>query len=316
MLLQPQVSEAQRRGGGLRGGGRGYGLGRGGYGGYSRGYSNYGYNRGYGGYNRGYGGYGLGGYGLGGYGLGGYGGYGLLGGGGFGYGLGTGLGLGLLSGGRGYGGYGGYGGGYGGSYGGGYGGSGYYSSGYGSPAYSSGYTYSPGAYAYGGTTSSYQSFYPPETTTGSAGADPNAVHIMVVVPQDSAQVLIDGNTTRQTGHEREFVTEMSPGTTGTYHITARWNENGQPREETRDVRVRPGLWQVVDFNQSLGTASSNPVPRELTNPAAPAVGTNPNPVTPAVNPTDGVRNPMPPVVVPQRQNPAPLPPTTSGEPRQ
>jgi uncharacterized protein (TIGR03000 family) len=305
VLLQPQMSEAQRRGGG----GRGYGLGRGGYGGYSRGFYNRGYyNRGYGlgygglgygGYGLGYGGYGLGGYGgyglgYGGYGLGGYGGYGLLGG----YGLGSGLGLGLLSRGWGYGGYGGSG----------------YSSSYVSPyyAYTPGYTYSPGYYTYGGTTGSYQSFYPPETMTGSVGASPNEVHLLVVVPEDNAQVLIDGNPTRQTGHEREFVTEMNPGTAGIYHVTARWKENGQAHEETRDVRVRPGAWRVVDFNQSLGTTTTNPAPRQVT---TPAVGTKRSTVTPAANATDGVPNPMPPLATPPNPRPGTAPPAATGEPR-
>jgi len=187
VLLQPQVSEAQRRGllRGMRG--------NSGYGG--RGYGNYGYG-GYGGSGYGYPGYG--------YGTGlGYGGYGM----GRGYGMGT------------------------------------YGSGYGGTNYG----YSPGM------PQSSQSFYPPAT---GATNSPNEVHLKVLVPDPNARVLIDGSPTTQTGPEREFVTEMQPGTSGTYLIKARWTANGQPREEVRNVPVQPGAWRVVDFTRPQG--GSNP----------------------------------------------------------
>jgi len=309
LLLSPQVSEAQRRGGGFRGR---VGISRGGWGGYGGGYRGGYIGRGYGGY--GYRGLGYGGLGYGGSGLG-YGGlgYGGLGYGGFGYGLG-GLGfggLGLGYGRYGYGGYGGYGGSYGG-YGGSYGYPSYgYSSYYAAPGYSYGSTYSPAVSPYSGTTQASQSFYP-SSTSGNivpAGGVPslrsNQVRVLVVVPNPNAQVLFDGNPTRQRGTEREFVTEMAPGTKGTYQVTARWTENGQMHEETRNVRVRAGQGRVVDFNQSLGTASINPTPRPAVNvdvrgtprPAneelspAPAPAPNPAPANPAPRDDSLNRNP-------------------------
>jgi uncharacterized protein (TIGR03000 family) len=163
---------------------------------------------------------------------------------------------GLLRGSRGNSGYGGWGYGYGGY--GAYGGPGYGYPGYGTGT--SGYGYGGMNYGYGpGMPQSSQSFYPPQN--GSADS-PNAVHIKVVVPDPNTQVLIDGSPTKQTGNEREFVTEMKPGTSGTYDIKARWTANGQPREEVRNVSVQPGAWRVVDFTRSQGSnpGATNRVP--------------------------------------------------------
>ena len=192
-----------------------------------------------------------------------------------------------------------FGGGYRGGYGGGYGNWGYGGGGYGMPGYRGyygsnlgyglvgpGYSYGFGGPIYSGMNSlyggpvysgmnywgsnyavnpgvaqQYQSFYPPETGSQSAA---NEARVRVLVPDPSAKVLIDGNSTRQSGREREFVTEMQPGSTGTYHIQARWTENGQPREETRDVQVQPGRTQFVDFTRPQGGA--NPGGRQTSPP--------------------------------------------------
>jgi uncharacterized protein (TIGR03000 family) len=100
---------------------------------------------------------------------------------------------------------------------------------------------------------SYQSFYPPQL--GMQGS-PNEVRLVVRVPDPNAQVIIDGNPTRQTGLEREFVSEMQPGSSGTYQVKVRWTENGRTREQTRNVPVRPGQQQVVNITQAQG--GSNP----------------------------------------------------------
>jgi uncharacterized protein (TIGR03000 family) len=125
----------------------------------------------------------------------------------------------------------------------GYGNYGY--GGYGYPGYGQG-TYfgnTPGGMQ------SYQSMYPPQL--GMQGS-PNETRLLVRVPDPNAQVIIDGNQTRQTGSDREFVSEMQPGSSGTYQVRVRWTENGRTREQTRDVPVRPGQRQVVDFTQTQG----------------------------------------------------------------
>jgi len=233
--------------GGYHGGGYRAGAYRGfsGYrGGAYRGFSGY---RGYG-YRPYYGGYYGRGYGWRGYGLG----YGLLG-----YGLGYGLG------GYGLGGY-------------GLGGYGYpYSSYYGSTS-----VYAP---SYAG----YSSYYPPVDTTGyvapadyglatspdyaapadygqtapsgyAAPAEDNEAHITIVVPPD-ATVWFDGDQTTQTGPAREFVSPpLAPGQTYTYHVRARWTENGRPVEQERDIHVRANQQTIENFVATAGTANRAP----------------------------------------------------------
>jgi uncharacterized protein (TIGR03000 family) len=247
LLLTPQISEAQRRGG-WGGWGGGWGGYRGGWGG------NYGY--GYPGY---WGGYGLGGYRTYGYGYPSY-----------GYSSGY----------------------YYPSYG--------YSSGYYYPSYSAysypvydynfspSYTYSPNVSASRVAPAAYQSFYPPNTGYGSS-VNPNETRIRVLVPNPNAEVRFNDHRTRQKGYEREFVTEMASGQKGTYRVTARWTENGKMHEETRNVRVRAGQSQVVDFNQSAGTTEGNRAPRQAANPA----------------PRDDSRNRNPGNPVPKEDNPLP-----------
>jgi len=269
LLLMPETSYAQRRGGGSRGGIGGYGGGyRGGYGGY------YG-----GGYRSGYGGY--------------YGGSGLY------------LGLGLGSYRSGY--YGGYG--YGAGY--PYGYSSYYapSYNYSAPVYSYStpgydYSYAPSTSGYAGTTQSYQSFYPPENATD------KKVHVQVDLPDPNAEVWFEGALTQQRGTTRDFESpELMPGRAYTYHIRARWMDNGQMRDETRSIVVQAGQQTGVDFTRPDTSARSNETPRENVPPTAtPAVNTGRPAVTPQPNrPIDQ----QPQSSVPERQPNAA--PGTDGE---
>ena len=93
-----------------------------------------------------------------------------------------------------------------------------------------------------------EAFYPPAFPEETK---PNAVRLTVLVPKADTQLFFDGYQTHQTGYKREFATEMAKGTTGVYHVKARWTENGIVHEETRHVHVHPGLREVIDFNQSL-----------------------------------------------------------------
>ncbi len=206
--------------------------GRGGYGG-----------GGYGGYRGGYGGYN--GY------RGGYGGSGVS----FGVGLGTGIVVGNALGGygRGYGGY-GYSSGYAPSYG-GYG----YSGGY-APSYG-GYSYAPstGYIEQGGipgtayidqgnpgvalapADSSRESLY-----YGPEAAD-NTARLRILVPAN-AKVWVGGQETGQSGQEREFGSPpLTPGKSYTYEVKARWMQAGEPKEQTRKVKVIANRTTTVDF---------------------------------------------------------------------
>jgi uncharacterized protein (TIGR03000 family) len=91
----------------------------------------------------------------------------------------------------------------------------------------------------------YQSFYPPDTS--SLG---NRVMVQVRVPSPDAEVWFEGAKTNQRGMDRTFESpELTPGYKYTYHMRARWTDNGQPRDQTREVRVQPGQSVTVDFTR-------------------------------------------------------------------
>jgi len=127
----------------------------------------------------------------------------------------------------------------------------YYSSPlYGYPSYS--YSY-PSYYAtpsYGSSTtvtvapasSSYQSFYPSDTTR-----DSRTAYVRVHVPAD-AEVWFEGQPTQQRGSDRLFVSPpLKPDTNYSYEIRARWMDNGREVDQTRTARVRAGSEASVDF---------------------------------------------------------------------
>jgi uncharacterized protein (TIGR03000 family) len=182
------------------------------------------------------------------------------GGGGGGHGGGGG-GRGGWSGGRGGGWGGGYRGGYGGygrnrgGYGwGGYGWGGFY------PYYGLGYgsyypDYGYGGYSYPGYAYDYSSptYVVPNASgvitrqSGSYSPTQNTAMIDLRVPSN-AQVWVEGQPTRQTGPEREFVSPpLDPGSTYQYRIKARWMQDGKPVEREKTVTIRANETKNVDF---------------------------------------------------------------------
>jgi len=174
------------------------------------------------------------------------------------------------------GGYGGYYGGYGGYYqpGYSYGWGGYNPSyGYGWGSYYPGYSYSPGttysypttsyyyprstyypssaSYPYYSTnmitdnpasTSTSQSFYPPQEN-----ANEQVAHVRVEVPAN-AEVFFEGQKTQQGGSDRLFVTPpLQKEKTFYYEVKARWMDNGKEVERTQRVNVHAGDNAVVNF---------------------------------------------------------------------
>jgi len=281
VLAFPEVSLAQRRGGGF-GNGPGYGgigIGSGGYGGsgFSIGQGGIGYGPNYG------------------------------------YGYGNGMGYGS---GYGYGnGYGGWNNGYGGLNSGyGYGNSGLH---YGA---NSGWGYAPSQGYYGGTynnftqggtisgdiNAGYQSSYPPGFGGQQQQMNDRAMIRVHVAPD--ARVSIDGSPTQQTGSDRLYVTPQLEGQGNyTYKVTARWrDQNGQ--EQTRTETVRFSAGRTVDVNLMAGqggTGTARPMtggseelsepnnpsdrrPQPQSNPANPNQSLPPaNPANPnQVNPTN------------------------------
>jgi uncharacterized protein (TIGR03000 family) len=172
--------------------------------------------------------------------------------------------------GQGYPGYGrGYYGPWEGSYGRGY--PGYYGYGWNTPGYRwSDYNWGT-PYYYSGNNPSYYSqgmegnYYTETPGAGqsygtSAGADiENQVMIGVRVPAN-AEVWFEDQKTSQTGNVRNFVSPpLQSDQKYTYHIRARWTENGRQVEKDRKLEVHPGDRLFVNFmrpsSETRGTAT-------------------------------------------------------------
>jgi uncharacterized protein (TIGR03000 family) len=78
----------------------------------------------------------------------------------------------------------------------------------------------------------------------------NKVFVTVRVPTTNAQLWFGDHRTQQSGRQRTFESPPLESGTYAYHIRAKWQQNGQDMEQTRDIRVRPGQQLTVDFNQA------------------------------------------------------------------
>jgi uncharacterized protein (TIGR03000 family) len=73
----------------------------------------------------------------------------------------------------------------------------------------------------------------------------------VALPAD-AELWLNGQRTQRNGAERDFITPpLQTGQTCAYQVKARWTQDGQPVEETIEVKVRANKTTTVQ----LGTAS-------------------------------------------------------------
>jgi uncharacterized protein (TIGR03000 family) len=122
------------------------------------------------------------------------------------------------------------------------------SGGYGAPTVYA----SPAASYYYGPSADLRSGYGPsaDLRPGSApvpATPTNLAYLDVRVPPD-AQVWVDGDPTTQTGGERSFVSPpLEPGRIFMYEIRARWLDNGEVVDLTKQVRIRAGDRVPVDF---------------------------------------------------------------------
>jgi len=161
---------------------------------------------------------------------------------------------------------------YGGSYRGGYRSSGYSPYSYGYGYYPRSYGYYP--YSYGYSSYSYQpygyygspnyGYYGPtysvpsefgvssptntsSTLSSTTIEEPDTARITMNVPPD-AEVWFDGTRTTSTGPVREFSSPaLTPGRRYAYDIRARWQENGQPVDQTQHVDVTAGNHVSISF---------------------------------------------------------------------
>jgi len=146
----------------------------------------------------------------------------------------------------------------------------YYGSGYYNPYYHGRYSnwgYAPSYYY---ATPQYQvepsydtySYSAPVTQSyySGPGTSLQPVTVNVFVPVPDAQVWFDNSLTQQQGMERVFQTvPLETGSTYIYTVKARWNENGRPIEQERQVNVQAGQSVTVDFRGSSG--ENIPLPR-------------------------------------------------------
>ena len=65
--------------------------------------------------------------------------------------------------------------------------------------------------------------------------------MVVRLPRANADLLINGNKTKQRGKVRRFVSDpLAKERSGTYQFTARWKEQGTEVERTKTVTLRAG----------------------------------------------------------------------------
>lgn len=91
----------------------------------------------------------------------------------------------------------------------------------------------------------------------------NAAHLQLVVPEN-AEVLFGGETTKQTGSIREFVSPpIASGKVFTYTIAVRYmNAAGKPIDDRRLIYVRANDWFRIDFTRPAPPERSPaPLPR-------------------------------------------------------
>jgi uncharacterized protein (TIGR03000 family) len=143
----------------------------------------------------------------------------------------------------------------------GYGGWGF-SHGWGYPGYYYYYGGRPYYYGYNGVIlSTYPSYvYSPNVTNKSlypATApneiqNANSAEFVVRLPDPNAEVWFQNYKTKQTGLVRQFESDaLDPSSTYTFTVRARWNQNGQTVDQTRQVNARAGQNLVVDFTTAV-----------------------------------------------------------------
>jgi uncharacterized protein (TIGR03000 family) len=87
-------------------------------------------------------------------------------------------------------------------------------------------------------------YYPAETLI-----DTKAAGFVLRLPDANAEVWFENQKTKQQGRLREYVSgSLDPNSVYTFHIRARWTENGRPVEQARNIDARAGQQVVVDFN--------------------------------------------------------------------
>lgn len=155
----------------------------------------------------------------------------------------------------------------------------------------------------------------------------NTARLNIRVPDANAQVWIEGQKTNQQGMLRQFVSPpLDPDRNYTYHVTARWQQNGREVEQTKDFAVHAGDRLTVDFRNATASPSNtqqlDQTPRTTT--PATTSGSSPPPPPPPLDSSDTTTtpqnpaqplNPAAPTATPAKPNgavpPTPAPPANN-----
>jgi uncharacterized protein (TIGR03000 family) len=149
------------------------------------------------------------------------------------------------------------------------------------------------AQVFGGN--SQYSFYPNSMQSGLR--NPNDAGFIVRVPDPNAEIFFQDHKTRQQGFVRQFETEkaLDPNQTYTFQIRARWTQNGQPVEQTRQVQASAGQNVTIDFatgNEQVPALPGQQLPnRQLQNNQQVPNQVTPNQQTPSRQTTPNERIP-------------------------
>jgi uncharacterized protein (TIGR03000 family) len=112
-------------------------------------------------------------------------------------------------------------------------------------------------------------------------ANPNDAGFIVRLPDPNAEVWFQNYRTQQMGAERHYESAaLDPNQTYTFQIRARWTQNGQPMDQTRQIQARAGQNLTVDF--------TTPAPEQIQQAPAQQAPTNPRipiPTPPQQSPT-------------------------------
>jgi uncharacterized protein (TIGR03000 family) len=121
----------------------------------------------------------------------------------------------------------------------------------------------------------------------------------VRVPDANAEVWFQDHKTQQRGTVREYESSgLNPNQSYTFHVRARWTQNGRAMDQSRDVQVRAGQHVTVNFpapaNETVPVVPAAQLQRNFQNDDAP-VGQRPRntqnvPDAPATQPGRNIQN--------------------------
>ena len=92
-------------------------------------------------------------------------------------------------------------------------------------------------------------YYSPDGLSASGREIPVYLEVLIA---PTAEIIIEGAKTTQTGSRRLFVSPpLKSGQNYTYELKAKWTENGKEMNRSRKIPVRAGETKMVDLTREL-----------------------------------------------------------------